>query len=194
MGEPSGTPQARLSVDRAIGELRRGEPVMVTGAGATQSLALAAESATASGLARLRELAKVDTVRLVMTAKRAHALGLGAALPDQPNVVCAIPLDPAVSAESIAAAVDPTVARPDLPSLESAAPERMAAGSAAVMAIELAKLGALLPGAVTATPATDAEDPRAWAQAQSILLVDREDIVTYGERAKFTTPGIRVLG
>ncbi len=186
MGEPSGTPKARLSVDRAIGELRRGEPVLVTGAGATSYLALAAEAATASGLARLRKLSAPDTVRLVMTAKRARALGLGRALPDQANVICAIPLDPATAAQSIAAAIDPTVTRADLPSLQDAAPERMAAGSAAVMAIELAKLGALLPGAVTGIPAEDRSDPQVWAQRQSVLLVDREDIVTYGERAAFS--------
>ena len=186
MGEPSGTPQARLSVDRAIGELRRGEPVLITGAGATPSLALAAEAATASGLARLRMLAEAKTVRLVMTAKRAHALGLGSALPDQANVICAIQLDSTIPARAVAAAIDPTVAPADLPSFPAAEPERMAAGSAAVMAIELAKLGALLPGTVTAIPAAEVPDPQAWAQARSVLLVDREDIVTYGERAAFS--------
>ncbi len=186
MGEPPGTPKARLSVDRAIGELRRGEPVLVTGAGAKPSLALAAEAATPSGLARLHKLSAPDTVRLLMTAKRARALGLGRALPDQAHVICAIPLDPETTSQSIAAAIDPTVAREDLPSLQDAAPQRMAAGSAAVMAIELAKLGALLPGAVTGLPAADLSDPQVWAQRQSVLLVDREDIVTYGERAAFS--------
>ncbi|MCH9013285.1 MAG: hypothetical protein IIA68_09540, partial [Proteobacteria bacterium] len=64
------------AVERAIGELRRGEPVLLYQTDGAAALILAAEQTSEAGLARLGALAG-GAALLVLTARRASALGIG---------------------------------------------------------------------------------------------------------------------
>ncbi len=64
------------AVERAIGELRRGEPVLLHQTDGAAALILAAEQTSEAGLARLGVLAG-GAALLVLTARRASALGIG---------------------------------------------------------------------------------------------------------------------
>ncbi|MCH8809582.1 MAG: hypothetical protein IH993_07100, partial [Proteobacteria bacterium] len=64
------------AVERAIGELRRGEPVLLYRTDGAAALILAAEQTSEAGLARLGALAG-GAALLVLTARRASALGIG---------------------------------------------------------------------------------------------------------------------
>lgn len=174
------------AVERAISDLRRGEPVVVVGAEPRPILVLAAETTTGVGLERLSALAALDTdvpvaPSLALTARRAAALGLCEA--HRPGVMT-VPFGPDTDAETIRALADPTHVSPDL------APERtiavMAAGSAAAVSVELARLACLLPAAVLVSLPVPPEDVGGWAQARELLVVSRGDIVTYHERVAHT--------
>ena len=67
--------EAGTSLDTAIIALRRGEPVLLTGARDGAALALAAELADDEHLSRLREMSG-RTLSMVLTRRRAIALGL----------------------------------------------------------------------------------------------------------------------
>ncbi len=64
------------AVERAIGELRRGEPVLLYQTDGAAVLILAAEQTSEAGLARLGALAD-GAALLVLTARRASAVGIG---------------------------------------------------------------------------------------------------------------------
>ena len=63
------------AVERAMAELRRGEPVLLSDAEGAAALILAAEQAGDESLARLDGLSE-GGIHLVLTGRRAHALGL----------------------------------------------------------------------------------------------------------------------
>ena len=64
-----------LSVERAMGELRRGRPVVVRGGGGHAVLALAAEAMGPESLQQLHDIAG-SAPTLAITARRAAVLGL----------------------------------------------------------------------------------------------------------------------
>ncbi len=169
---PDATAAALRAVGRAIGDLRRGEPVLLHGPeGAV--LVLAAETARPESLKRLGA-ERDGRPTLLLTGRRAAALGLGAPAPGAVSVVA---LDAqGLGAAALAALADPAQAenRPgpvplaDVPALGEAA-------------VELAKLARLLPAAVVC-PARPGKDPhaiRAWASDRDLLELDAADIAGY---------------
>ena len=68
-------PMSLLAVDRAVADLRRGQPVVIQGPRGAAALAMAAEAVTAERLAALARLARTAPV-LALTSRRASVLGL----------------------------------------------------------------------------------------------------------------------
>jgi GTP cyclohydrolase II len=144
--------RARLvAVDRALAELRRGDPVLVTGAGAEPLAALAVETATPAALQRFAAVAAAAPA-LAVTAARARALGLPLASADS---CVLLELPAATPPEALRALADPTQGPPARP-----LPVTRRAQEEAAAAVELARLAELLPAALTA-PARDLGQARA---------------------------------
>ncbi len=180
--------EAVRSVDRAIGELRRGDPVVVVSAERQATLVLAAETASDQSLARSIRLAAqgrpdgapAAAPRLALAARRAAALGL--CDPAAPAVV-SVATDDGFGAEAARSLADPTAGQAP-PTREVVA---MAAGSAAAVAVELARLAGLLPAALLLPLAEVAPDVAAeWARARRLESVARDDVVTFAERVATT--------
>jgi GTP cyclohydrolase II len=170
VADPAGDPAAVRAVERAIGDLRRGEPVLLHGAGAA-ALVLAAESVRDESLARMA-LAGGKRPNLLLTGRRAAALGLS---PDVPVVA----VDAAtLSSQAISALAGPTqgespvglAAQPVLPALAEAA-------------IGIVKLARLLPSAVIMPLAKLGAGPHvaALAAANDLLAVGEDQIEAYRE-------------
>ncbi|MBK1696903.1 GTP cyclohydrolase II [Rhodovibrio salinarum] len=162
----------RRRVDRAIGELRRGDPVLLTLESGEALLALAAEEAGPDGAQRLRAFAGILPA-LTVTAWRAAALGLNA-----PEGAQAVDLQiasdtPERTAAALLSLADPTApAERSLPTVDRIA----TADLLATHALTLTKLGRLLP-AVLAVPAPlNGQDPDTWASAHDLLRVAADDL------------------
>ncbi|MGQ0676869.1 MAG: GTP cyclohydrolase II [Rhodospirillales bacterium] len=149
---PAGAPaRARLvAVDRALAELRRGDPVLIEGAAGTPLAALTVETAAPEALARLAALASAPAA-LAVTVARARALGLSLGSADGCGL---LELPAGVPETTLRALVDPTQGPPPRP-----LPVTRRAGEEAAAAVELARLAGLLPAALVA-PATDADAAR----------------------------------
>ncbi len=182
--------EAVRSVDRAIGELRRGDPVVVVSAERQATLVLAAETASEQSLARSIGLAMqgrpdgapAAAPRLALAARRAAALGL--CDPAAPAVVSGA-TDDGFGAEAARHLADPTAPADHAPPIREVA--AMAAGSAAAVAVELARLAGLLPAALLLPLAEVAPDEAAeWARARRLESVARDDVVTFAERVATT--------
>jgi GTP cyclohydrolase II len=131
---------ATLSVNRALSDFRAGAPVLLRD-GDDLQLVLTVEGLDDARLDSLRRAAR-QPLGLAITANRAAALGSTA------GVVAVVPLGDMMTAARIhelAAA----------PSMRLSAPAR-AGGSAAVAAIELAKLAQILPAALILSASDDA--------------------------------------
>lgn len=169
-----GSAAGPLAVDRATGELRRAQPVLLAGADGAACLVAAAETLEDSTLDRLRQAAD-RMVYLVLTRRRAGMLGLASGS----GAAVALPIAASERAAAVAKLADPTG---EPVRLGTAVPQ---AGSAlgtllAAAAIELVKLARLLPAAVVAPlPPRYAEDPRCQAALAGLLAVDAPDIVAY---------------
>ena len=130
------------AIDVAITALRRGDPVLLSGAGEAV-LALAAESVDEDNLRRLREIS-ARPLRVVLTRRRAVALGL--AQREALSGAVSISLAPELPAAVIRNLADPAASLgADPPGL---GPEPAIAEGAALAAVALAKLAALLPAAL----------------------------------------------
>jgi len=181
------TTPALVEVDRAAGDLRRGEPVVVLGPRQTAWLVLAAETALPAALDRLTALAGAPA--LLLTGRRAATIGLWRAPPEERNatppdgarVVLATPFD----LDAVRPLVDPgpdhrgAPARPvasATPLAVQDVPERE--GEAAALA--LAKLARLLPAVLAAPlPAARMAWLGDWASRESLLTVDGDDVLAY---------------
>jgi GTP cyclohydrolase II len=161
------------AVERAIGELRRGEPVVLTEAGGG-ALMLAAEQVDDAGLARLRHLGEGASPLLVITARRAAALGLPPAGPGGGPVALAAG---GAGAARILALADPTGGAEPLAANDLPAP--VAAGPSAGAAIDLAKLARLLPAALLSPVALGGQAAAEWARARDLLTLDAAQIAEY---------------
>jgi GTP cyclohydrolase II len=171
---PTTSPDAatRRRIDRAAGELRRGDPVLLTLSGRDALLALAAEEAGDGGAERLRRLAGA-TPALTVTVNRAAALGLS--LPEAAEAVdLRIASDtPERTAAALLALADPTApAERSLPAVDRIA----AAGPLSVRALRLAKLSRLLPAVLSVPVALDGADPEAWARAHDLIHLTGDDL------------------
>ncbi len=163
------------AVERAIGELRRGEPVLLYDADGTAALILAAEQVSDEGLARLAALAGGEAL-LTLTARRARALGIGQAeAPSAAGGVVALTLA-CPRAGAIVALADPT-GGPRGPA--QSPPLGTAPGGLGTGALDLAKLARLLPAAVLAPRDLAGQAPAAWAAAHDVLALAATDIGAY---------------
>jgi GTP cyclohydrolase II len=124
-----------VAVERGLAEFRCGRPVVITGAGET-IVTLPVDGMDDQRLASFRRLVAPAKPDLVITARRAHALGYEAVGPVR---VVLSDLDRAAVIESWAAAADVEQRRDVVPT-----------GAAAEAAIELAKLAQRLPALIVA--------------------------------------------
>ena len=141
-----GTPK-QVAVERGLAEFRSGRPVIVTSAG-ERMVALPVDGMSDQRLAAFRLLCAPGRPHLLVTARRARALGLDAA---GPTGLAIRDLHNAAAIFSLAARAQ--VARQL---------EVVAVGETAPAAIELAKLAQLLPALLVAdasTAAVDANEP-----------------------------------
>jgi GTP cyclohydrolase II len=151
-----GTPD-HVAVERGLAEFRAGRPVLIAGPDDT-ALALPVDGMTNERLASYRQLCRPATPRLVVTGRRAQALGLAASGP----VGLAMSEDDD-AASIFALAADARVER----SLKV-----VAAGPVAGTAIELAKLAQRLPALLVADAAAPACDP-------PLMIVAADAVATY---------------
>jgi GTP cyclohydrolase II len=141
-----GTPK-QVAVERGLAEFRCGRPVIVTSAD-ERMVALPVDGMTDQGLASFRTLCAPGRPRLLVTTRRARALGLDAAGPTGLAIG-----DLHDAAAIFALAAEAQVTR----HLEVVAVSKMAPA-----AIELAKLAQLLPALLVGdgrTATVDASDP-----------------------------------
>jgi GTP cyclohydrolase II len=171
VGRPAAGP---LAVDRATGELRRGQPVLLAGADGAACLAAAAETIEDPVLDRLRQAAD-RAVYLVLTRRRAALLGLAAGGAG----AVALPIPTSERAENLARLADPSGEPARIGVLGTSGAPTLGTLLAAA-AIELAKLARLLPAAVV-VPLSPRflEDPRSQAVTLGLLAVDAADIAAY---------------
>jgi len=173
-------PISRLSVDRAVSELRRGRAVTVIGAEGRTLIAMAAENATAERLDHLSTLAG-SPARLAITGRRATVLNVTPS-PDKIAVVgtkddsdidetlvldLADPLSGVKSAQLVQRLRAYKVGRAEKISPEAAA-------------IKLTKIGRLLPATILADlSAEDADDVLAWTRRHDMIAVDAGDVFQF---------------
>jgi GTP cyclohydrolase II len=164
---------ALVGMTRGLAEFHAGRPVLITG-DAGPLAALPVEALTPERLAAFQELCGPAVPRLVVTTRRALALGIVTAAP------VAIQLAQGLDAKSILALVadaercGPFIADP--------------AGAAAAAAIELAKLAQVLPAVLVAepSPAMASLDPplvRLAADAVAQFRSDRIGALTLSGEA-----------
>jgi GTP cyclohydrolase II len=172
---------ALRSVDRAICELRRGDPVVVEDTEGGIAVALSVEAVSGPALNRIKVMAGASAV-LAVTRPRAVAIGLES--PASPVVKLA--LGSGLTAEVIHDLVDPT--RSSGPGAETAMtvePAELETREGA--AVALAKLARLLPAAVVAPVRL----PRGvtlegWLDKNDLMLVRARDILDYQTHAART--------
>ncbi len=163
------------AVERAIAELRRGEPVLLYDTEGQAALILAAEQAGDESLARLDALSE-SSVHLVLTGRRARALGLVQANAEaEAESVVAIEVSD-LRARAIVELADPTGGPRGALDAHTlgAVPEALGAG-----AVDLAKLARLLPAALLVTRDLIGEAPRSWAAAHDVPALATSEIGAY---------------
>src|SRR5437588_4280161 len=125
-----------VAVERALAEFRAGRPVLV--AAEIPSIAMPVDGLDVPRLRSFRQQCGATPPRLLVTARRAHILGIEAAGP------VAVPLRQREDVDTIVSfAADPPVGQRF---------DGIPAGPAAIAAIELAKLAQLLPALLIAEP------------------------------------------
>jgi GTP cyclohydrolase II len=134
-----------IAVDRAIAELRRGDPVLVTGASGGATAALAAEAVSDETLAQFARLSG-QAPALAVTVPRARSMGIAWSGAD---ATVLLELPGGVTAETVRALTNPTLGPAPKPlPVARRAPEEAAAS------VELARLAGLLPAALIAPAAS----------------------------------------
>lgn len=163
-----GTAKAMHEAERGLFELRRGRPLCVMASGDSDSdavLCSAVEGLDPAGLDRLKELGS-GPLRLVVTAKRASAMGVGSS--DSPEVSLALNGESTAELLRLSSAEDAFDASRLVP--------RAASGPEAD-ALALVRFGGLLPAVVT-TPADPERVPelRRALDDGSILAISADRI------------------
>ena len=157
-------PKGQISVNRGLGEYHARRPVLVTAAGETL-LTLPVEGLDPQRLADFVTLCAPAMPRLVITARRALALGLEATAP------VTLQLTASYDADAILALVADA-------KIECAL-DTKPAGPAAAAAIQLAKLSQGLPAVLAADVTTDV----AIAFAPQIIIVEAEAVSRFGDNS-----------
>lgn len=157
-------------VHRALAELRRGTPILLLGD--SPVVVLAAETASARGLADLAELASAAPVLLLAPVRAAALLRRPVAAPG--------PSDATAVAFRTAGLLDPAVLRgiadPTAAQLLAEPPELAGPPPLAAAALALAKLARLLPASIAA-PASRGAVER--AASLGLLTVESADVLAY---------------
>lgn len=153
----------QIGVSRGVAEFQAGRPVLITDHG-KMLLALPVEGLDAQRLAEFKALCAPILPRLVITARRARALGLDAATPVALRL--AEPFD-AADALSLAADVD---SKRNLDPIETNAVE--------AAAIQLVKLSQGLPAALVA----EITATSALISAHQIVAVDHREVASFGDQ------------
>jgi GTP cyclohydrolase II len=169
-----------LSVERAMGELRRGRPVVVRGGGGHAVLALAAEAMSAESLQQLHD-ATGNAPALAITARRASALGLA----DSAGKIAIVSGLGGLGADEISALANPLVeagVTAELRERLSVTVREEPGHDCASAAVTLSKIARLLPAAVTAQ-IDDVDDVVAWANRHDFLSVDTGDVFQFESAA-----------
>jgi GTP cyclohydrolase II len=156
--------KGQISVNRGIAEFHARRPVLITAQGETL-LALPVEGLDAQRLAEFSALCAPEAPRLVITARRALALGLEATTP------VALQLTPSHGVDMILA----LVAHAKIDCVLDVKP----AGRAAAAAIELVKLSQGLPAVLAAN--VTAEDVIAFEP--QIIAVEAAAVARFGDDA-----------
>ena len=156
--------KGQIGVNRGLAEFHARRPVLITGDGETL-LALPVEGLDAQRLAEFVTLCAPAAPRLVITARRAFALGLAATTP------VALQLTENYGVDTILALV--ADAKTDCV-LDS-----MPAGPAAAAAIQLAKLSQGLPAVLAANVTAEA----AVAFESQIIAVEAEAVARFDDDA-----------
>lgn len=168
-----------LSVERAISDLRRGRPVLISGGSGVAALTQASEGVSDASLTALAELSRSQPV-VVVTARRAFVLGLTGG--GVRRVAIARP--PALSADLVRRLADPMLEapllEPHLPGRGELTVAEVAEHGCESAAVTLAKVARLLPAALVAEVLDPtAEDQAAWATRHDLLHVDAGDVFQY---------------
>lgn len=169
-------PLTVLSVERTMGELRRGRPVVVCGGGGQAVLVLAAEGLTPESLKQLHSLGDLAP-SLAITGRRAAVLGLAETV----GKIAEVSGLGGLSAEEISALANPLVQT----GVTDALRERLTVTvhenqghDCASAAVALTKIARLLPAAVT-VHLKDIDDVVTWAHRHDFLTVDTGDIFQF---------------
>ncbi len=166
------TPDQRAlrQIDRAITDVRRGGLVLLRDGAAALALQ-AAEAVTPESLERLKALPG-ETLSLVLTRRRAAALGLAEPASGKGGAVL-LPLAADQAAEELRDLADPSAATTGRAPMGAA----VEAAGAANAAVELVKLARLLPAVVVA-----AVSPRAAlliAEREGLMLLEAAEVLAY---------------
>jgi GTP cyclohydrolase II len=160
--------KGQVAVTRGIAEFHAGRPVLVSGGGEAL-LTLPVEGLDAPRLAEFLSLCAPVLPKLVITARRALALGLGATTP------VALPLTADFDVHVILALVaDAKIDRPI---------EAKSVGPAATAAIQLVKLSQGLPAVLVADVAANS----AMAAMPDVVTVEAEAVACYGNEIQSLT-------
>ena len=165
--EPEPIHPARLRrVDRILGEIRRGTPVVLRNGGRA-ALVAAVET---SGLSALTAFAPAvgASPEIVLTRQRAERLGLGAAT----AAVAVAGRD--LTDTDVVGLADPGAPDP-LAVTHGLSPRE--AGSIADAALQATKLARLLPAVLQVH--LQVPDPAAWAAEHDLLMADVADVAAY---------------
>lgn len=188
MLDPSSLLSPLAAVDRAIAELRRGGPVIITGKGSPALLVTAVETLSPSGFGRLQAI-EAKGLELVITAKRATALGLGQWNDDVRAVT--VTAQDSLTLDQIVAVADPTVKTSD--TLLALAAQPVAGGSKAEAAILLSKLARLLPTCLILPLSPNATLPKGIARL-SAQKISRYDITAARSLVAVTQARVPLAG
>ena len=150
------------AVDRAIAELRRGDPVLLHGPDGAAALVLAAEAADDRTIPQLARLAG-QAPCLLLTGRRAAVLGLVPA----PAGVVALDLDE-TPASAVADIADPGSGPRSAPETSSLPPVT-APTPLGESAVDLVKTARLLPAVLLAPVDLAGAAPEDWAAARDLL-------------------------
>ena len=161
---------ARLAVQRAAAELRRGEAIVIAMAGREDLIAIAAELAGRPDLVRLR--AEGAGLLLALTSERAAALGLA---DSGASGMIAVPLGPRVEPAEIVAIADPS--RPVRATATGwAAGPPFPASATVAAAVRMMRIARLLPAALV-VPIT----AEVLGAERDLIVVDVDDLTRYDE-------------
>lgn len=187
-------------VDRAIGELRRGRPLLLLGVRDRHALVASAELTTPAGLEEQRRLSGSEP-GIALTRRRALALGLVSETDRGSGVLC-LSLGKA-SAKTLRALADPLLPEPfTAGSLGSGTALAETTGALAKAAIELTKLAHLLPAAAiseiepaaeAALPAEILRVPAAAVSAYRIAAAEALDRVSEARVPLFDAENARII-